>query len=361
MKARVDALTGLRFLAAASIVLWHSQADYFFGPAAFAPFLLSGTVTLFFALSGFVLTLSTQDGTPWGVFMLRRIARIWPAHAAGLVLWGALFNDTLSFVLTPPHDAEFAWNLGLLQAWSPARLVYWSYNAPSWSLSVELFLYACFPACLWLLRRAPGAAAAACVALLAIILFGSGMVAPGLDPVWVGYINPVVNLPAFVLGIAAGLAHRHLAVPRLTQAQATALELLALAAALGMNALLSSPGDPAQPAFYYRIQSGPALAYVLLIFTLARTRGLVAAFLAHPIMVWLGEVSYALYLVHQLVFRWHALHLGMLPFGLWWQYALLLAISLGLAAFIHHAIERPVQGFVRSALRPRPALAVVAT
>lgn len=78
---RVDALTGLRFFAAAAIVLTHSQTGYFFQPGTFAPFDLSGAVPLFFVLSGFVLTVNSAKYASHADFLVALIGtRLACAH-----------------------------------------------------------------------------------------------------------------------------------------------------------------------------------------------------------------------------------------------------------------------------------------
>ena len=86
---RLPALTGLRFFAAACIVVLHNRG--FFGvPADFGvPFAFVQAVTLFFMLSGFILAYNYPSFPTRSAvlrFWLARWARIWPAHVAALVL-----------------------------------------------------------------------------------------------------------------------------------------------------------------------------------------------------------------------------------------------------------------------------------
>src|SRR5438067_1929482 len=83
--AHLPALTGLRFLAALVVVIDHTG----YGPLAamVAPF--GGVaVTLFFILSGFILTYTyTRNGTAvhggWRAFYIARIARVYPLYLLG--------------------------------------------------------------------------------------------------------------------------------------------------------------------------------------------------------------------------------------------------------------------------------------
>lgn len=99
-------------------------------------------VTFFFTLSGFVLAIAyyKRPTSSTLYFYIARIARIAPIYLLALLLtwmffdgvgWGP--NDSLGLFL----------NIIWLQAWFPSYAL--SYNAPGWSLSVEMFFYATFP------------------------------------------------------------------------------------------------------------------------------------------------------------------------------------------------------------------------
>ena len=80
---RLDALTGLRFLAAACIVVHHSRGCFGF-PAEYGfRFAFDQAVTFFFLLSGFILAYNYPDLSrpgDWGRFWLARWSRVWPAQ-----------------------------------------------------------------------------------------------------------------------------------------------------------------------------------------------------------------------------------------------------------------------------------------
>jgi peptidoglycan/LPS O-acetylase OafA/YrhL len=205
---RIPALTGLRLFAASAIVLWHSQTGYFFAPGAFSPFYLAGAVPLFFVLSGFVLTLGRSKYQGWRPFIVARIARIWPAHAAAIVFLFAIFWPfSRALVSDAASLLTLGANLFLLHAWVPDRAVYWSLNAPSWSVSCELFFYAMFPLCLAALGRAPVWCATAALVSALLLIATVEAAWPGIDGNWL-VTNPITALPAFLVGIAAGLLHQ---------------------------------------------------------------------------------------------------------------------------------------------------------
>lgn len=143
-KSLLHPLTSLRFVAAAIVVIGHGHE--LFGSFNIANAIATGqAVSFFFVLSGFILAYNypvLRSGQDVGMFYATRFARIWPVHA----VTAAFF--ILAFHAQPPLW-HIALNLGLLQAWVPLHDVLLSLNGVSWSLSVEVFFYACFPLLIW--------------------------------------------------------------------------------------------------------------------------------------------------------------------------------------------------------------------
>src|SRR5690242_15360813 len=82
---RLNALTGLRAVAAGMILVHHAVYLHMSPPR----WQLENAVSLFFILSGFILTWSHPRIDSWDsarTFLVLRIGRIWPAHIAGLAL-----------------------------------------------------------------------------------------------------------------------------------------------------------------------------------------------------------------------------------------------------------------------------------
>ena len=363
------ALTGLRFFAAFSIVLWHSQTGYFFPANAFLPFMLAGAVPLFFVLSGFVLTVNAPKYRRKSDFLVARIARVWPGHMSALVFLFAIFWPySLSLLHGAANLGRFAANVTLLQAWSPQMATYWSLNAPSWSVSVELCFYVLFPFLLpWLARR-PARRMLALVGIAVGFILVIGKAFPHIDPLWLGDISPVINIPTFACGILAASVLRRLPASTAGFARSSAIELAALAFAIWGNAWFASVagiGWPPGLAAFVQI-SGAVPGYTLLILALARYRGVVSWVLSLRLAVYLGEISYTIYLFHQLVIRahssyqsWHTGWRGQFAaLPIWWQYAALLLGILVIAMASHHLIEQPARRGMVALWRRRRAAPV---
>ncbi|WP_055495179.1 acyltransferase [Streptomyces sp. TP-A0356] len=110
------------------------QETYYriFNPAGF------NAVSFFIVLSGFILTWISAERPPGRGFRARRLLRILPVH---FLTWAMI---VCAFAATFPATGLFA-TLTLMQSWFPDHGIYWAANAPAWTLSTELVLYAVFP------------------------------------------------------------------------------------------------------------------------------------------------------------------------------------------------------------------------
>ena len=141
---KLEQLTFTRFLAAISIVIFHYGLDVFPFNLGLANILLKQAnvvVSYFFILSGFVMIIAygNNDKIEFGAFMKRRLARIYPAYFLAIIVFLIYF-----LVQFKPFDIKgLILNLTFLQSWIPGYAL--SFNAPGWSLSVEMFFYMLFP------------------------------------------------------------------------------------------------------------------------------------------------------------------------------------------------------------------------
>lgn len=159
-KVRFTVLDSFRGLCAVFVVLFHLRVEnsitelYFFRNSGLF-------VEFFFVLSGFVLMHSYGCGnrklmnvSQLNAFFVTRTFRIFPTHLAILGLF--LLLETAKLLATykgvsfnnPPFEgayspSELPANIFLLQAWLGNFLTH-SFNGPSWSLSVEYYVYILF-------------------------------------------------------------------------------------------------------------------------------------------------------------------------------------------------------------------------
>ena len=339
----LPSLTGLRWVAALLVFVFHSAgwgiatSEWFH----WAHFGFVG-VAFFFVLSGVVLTWSARPGQGAGQFYWRRFARIYPSH----FVTGAIAIVLYLFVM-PPHKALWAGllALALLHAWVPIPGVYSAANGVSWSLSCEAFFYALFPGITATFARVSRTTRLAIVAAVLTVcstaaIFGSLAAGGRYDTAL--YMSPAVRAGEFVLGVALGLALREGWVPRVRVSVAWAATAVAVAAALWVGWLM---GWPVPRGLADVLTVGP-LALVLVAYAGRDLTGR-PTLMAKRWAVYLGQISFAFYLVHQLVLDLVLKRL--LPMthpsvvGLLQRATLALVLSLFAAMALHHLVELPGQ------------------
>lgn len=366
--ARLDALTSLRFFAAAAIAFGHSCG--IFGLSV-EPFNFSEAVSFFFVLSGFILAWvypSLASGQERGQFWVARVARIWPAHFATLLLTFVLFSSSQRYL----HENLEWWmlpaNLLMIHTWIPYKACAYHYNTPSWSISTEAFFYLVFPWLIVGLRRNwwIKLLLSAALAFSMIILCNVAHIPDGVEPLMNGvsahvviYHLPLTRLFEFVIGMCAALLFRYLQ-PRVKigAVSGTLVELAALALVItlmfysGRIASSSQAKFPSigEPGVLWMHQGGLCcLFFGLLILVFALNRGLVSRALSLPFLVLLGEISYALYLFHFSVIHYYMLHehvFGWIP--RWWKFGMFWGIFLLGSYLLWKYIEKPCREMIRA-------------
>ena len=309
-KPSLDALTGLRFLAAMGVVFFHFSLPILQGRSEVLSNLAGAgyiAVDLFYLLSGFILTYSylSPEGTLLGSrrnFYVSRFARIYPAYF-------------LAFVLAAPSDIATSLHvnhlgtaiakllvsagsvLTLQQAWTPWTA--WNWNYPAWSVSVEVFFYLLFP---WLGVRLARLKQTS-VLPLAGLLWILALLAPFLlwiikgttgQPSRTDHLQmaveftPLLRLPEFAMGILLGRAY---VLGRFQRLNGNLLTTVAFVAILTILAFCPNLPHP--------LLANGLLAplFALLIVGLALGGGPLAWFLARPFTVTLGEASYGIYIL----------------------------------------------------------------
>lgn len=344
---RLNSLTGLRFIAALIVVLYHISA--FLLPEIGRVIVLGYTgVAFFFVLSGFVLAWSFRPTTSKRVFYWRRLVRIWPLHALTTLMAAAyLFvNDgAVSFERLPAV-------LLLVQAWN----LEWAnaFNGVSWSLSAEAFFYLCFPLlAAWLSRynvkAVLGAAAAVFVtaAVAYSVLFTFSTAAPWGDLL---YILPVFRMVDFTIGVCLAFAFRRGWQPRFG---ATTGALIAGGSFVMLEAIVPVVPEIFRPETA-TILMIPGIAALVVGFAKRDLAG-GAGLSSSPVMVRLGEWSFALYLIHELVIR---VALMLHPLRLHQRVGVslgVLVVSVALSALLYGLVERPIEKRLRPLVGMRKA------
>lgn len=341
-------LTSLRFFAAFSIVLFHAAGQW---GLPGRDVLSSLGVELFFVLSGFILAYNyrTISSLADGLHIIGyRIARIWPLHLVTLAV---------AFAIVPQNefvDPARLWAvIPLIQTWLGNYTYALAGNSVSWTISVELAFYLLFPLLTGLSSRAVVAVTVLVtgIAVLAAYFFRSvPYVADAVSAQAIMRLHPA----AYFVQFAAGMLACRFYLRRqwdLHIILATALELGAIALALtyyiGATGMIEWvrpfwPGRP--PATVHLFAHACAVLFFLpLILTLAIGQGLISRIMCKPLLVYLGEISFATYMCHTIVLfaLWKA------NLANWSGLTIYFGITLVASAMLYHGIERPAQRLIR--------------
>jgi peptidoglycan/LPS O-acetylase OafA/YrhL len=352
-------LDGLRAVAALLVVFHHARTHRLWG-------VLEGWngVTLFFVLSGFLITtlaLREEDehgALRWRAFVVRRGFRILPIYFASLALYAlvmysvgfggnhrSVFTHALPWYLSPFPEVPF---------FTKTHIVF----SLAWSLGIEEKFYLLWPLLAFVLlrRHARGriglALILALVAQLPIAFSSGGRALAPYSAILVGCL------------LAFALHHRHAFrfVSRLGSVAGlvVALSLLVTVQALTHVFDVTAAGFRVSSPYYYLPYSFAAALVVASLALQARGSGV---FRSRPLR-FVGRVSYPLYLTHPIALGFAATAIA--PGGVITELAYLavgLTLSLALAYGLHRVVEQPLiavgkRGAARVSAR-RPATAPV--
>lgn len=141
---KINQITFSRFLFAVLIIIYHYGLNIypFNNPATYFIFKNANIgPSYFYLLSGFVMIIAYGNKSELNFidFIKNRLARIYPVYFLSLLL--IFLHYSLSGQMNN-YNGLFL-NLILLQSWIPGKAI--SFNAPGWSISVEFFFYFLFP------------------------------------------------------------------------------------------------------------------------------------------------------------------------------------------------------------------------
>ncbi len=245
MKTNYRALTSLRFFAAIAIVVFHYAGKIegiavLPAPAKALMNCVPLALCFFFALSGFVLSISYQGQiitySKARAFWLARFARLYPAYLLSYLLFLPIALQ--KYILRPAPEASASAHKTFLAGaiLSPLLLQSWTsfsqaWNGPSWSLSVEAFFYFLFPYIAFrLMRQSTAVVTTISVGLWAasLVVVYSHVTGRLSNQFYHSYIlyNPLLWTPCFVVGI--GIARFVVPWQKVSGAFASAMTLLTL-------------------------------------------------------------------------------------------------------------------------------------
>lgn len=326
----LNGLTATRGFAASMIVIFHFGLNVF--PfSELQPFFAKGNmaVSYFFTLSGFIMCYTYFNQQIGYVdYVKRRLARIGPLY------WFAILLSIPIVLQETGLAMKLILNLFFLQAYFPGYAL--SVNSPGWSLSVEFCFYLLFPFLLWLYkinqRKFVFGSVLFFVLSQIIHLFLVDRNISG-DMWWheLIYYNPIGHLNAFVLGMT-GYYFMNLIVARNIKLHVLGVLVLIILSLMYLpyskhNGLLS-------PLF------------LLLIIGIAVKSKTVLN--VRP-LVWLGEISYGIYIL-QMPVNYFTAKLNAKYFHLeggaffWFFLVVLIIVSTICYTYLEQPLRRKING-----------------
>ena len=371
-----EGLTGVRALAACWVMLFHVNA--FAGPRVLSVNLLGHDfhlhplitvgwlgVTIFFVLSGFLLTthllssIERNDERLLPRYFMARVRRVIPAYWAQIAI---LFIVAIAVDGAVPEWTRYIpQHLVMLQNTSEFKSSV--INGVYWTLPIEFAFYFVLP----IVAVRIAARESTSDTRLYRLLAGLYLVALGIAIAWRVAVFPMGalglawisnqlpgTLDQFVLGtvLAAGLRRWRRTHPEArTAAASNALTLAGLAGIVAMMYYLDAIHATFWTGRHYAVYwwySANTLYVGLLVLGVALGGGVSRALFANPVSLAIGTISYSLYLWHLPIVMWlQPANLGYARF-----FAVAIALTLAASAASYFLVERP---FLRIRRRSDPA------
>ncbi|WP_024443887.1 MULTISPECIES: acyltransferase [unclassified Mycobacterium] len=312
---RVASLTGVRAVAAILVVGTHAAyttGKYTHGYAGLLGSRMEIGVPIFFVLSGFLLFQPWVRATALGQpdpsvrrYAWHRVRRIMPAYVVTVLLAYVIYHYRTAGPNPGHSPIGLLRNLTLTQIYTDNYMFGYLHQGLTqmWSLAVEVAFYVLLPllayaALVWLCRRQwrPG------------LLLAGLAAAAAITPAWLTLVHTTDFLPDGARLWLPGYLAWFVAGMMLTVLRAMGVRcygFVAIPLALICYLIASTPiaGEPTtSPAKLSEalVKAGfYAVIAALLVAPLALgNRGWYARLLASRPMVWLGEISYEIFLVH---------------------------------------------------------------
>lgn len=343
-------LTGIRGVAALWVLSFHVlSVAKGMNPGMFPGdlvFIRDGWVgvDLFFILSGFVLMHAHRDDFDGRVsedvrrFLTARFWRIYPLNFAVLLLVAGLvlLNPSFATAFRAQGDGNLSLPAFLRTATLSGSWLFpgsGEWNEPTWSLSAEVLGYLVFPTLAGLALRVNDRSRAMTLGaygIAAVLAFQAATGSLGVNVIT--GLDPIIRMfGMFACGVMLYRLRQLAPEPWVTKATD-----LSCGAVISLATLTLLPGGVALMP----------ICFAVLIFSLSLDeQGAIGRVLSARVVLWLGRISFPLYLVHLMPLRFfnHAFTQSSAGGPALYIVGLLLTLAaiFGLAALLHRYVERP--------------------
>lgn len=338
----IKSLTSLRGIFILFIFFHHCMNLYLGGG--------SMAVAFFFVLGGFAMTLGYKDRVlspdfRYKQFLAKRFIKFYPLHWLCILALIPLVVLSFSWKKIP----ILALNTVLLQTWIPLKWVYFSYNAVSWYLADTIFFAVMFPLLSkWIIVSSPKGRIGI-ASFFAILYF---LIATLLPKEWyhaILYISPYMRLTDFVLGIYSALFYFKLKEqPEKWWNGCVAGQLIIFALIVMLvveSCILPENARMVAPVYWIMV-----VAVILIASLIKRAGGIL---LENRFLQRLGELSFIIFMIHQIILRYTTLIFKLLNFE---NTVIYISFTLLLTILISHTVDRyflkPVTKWLTKKIQP---------
>ena len=340
-------LTGLRGVAALLVVAHHAQAATL-SDRTTVFFRGQLWVDLFFVLSGYVMTMVylSSPKVNFSQFYLARFSRVYPLHVVTAVMM-ALAAAALAIFSHHAQPSWISWAQLLRELTFTVPLPYigshdiWNY--PSWSVACEWWVYIfAFPVLALFGNRMSALKWAVAIGLAMVVLAAVLQFLPAGYHFTRGWVAVARAFVGFIAGYATRRVEEKFPGEWLPGWLHDTATLVILA---GMYLL--------PPFLGYRDPWLLMMGFPILIYGAARSQSITARLLQSSVLVYLGQISYSIYLTHALVVQvWHTIAVRLSLDGDALALGVSLAGSIALSALTFKLVEIPCRNAIRAGFRP---------
>ncbi|MXV17481.1 acyltransferase family protein [Hufsiella ginkgonis] len=349
MERNTNPLYFLRFVAALAIVFFHYTPEPEKPGLNWLNYNSDEAVTFFFFISGFVMVLTNGNYLTAAVasfskneFYLKRFARIYPLYIFAIITL-ASFHYGIRPIDTDTVKYRLIFETLAIQRWLYAG----SFNYPGWSISAEFFFYLLFPFALVFMRSHPKKYTwlvcgyyILAVGATQALAYLKEMHMPGAPGkiADILFMHPVFKFAIFLAGTLCGKAFVESRITYFRKKWNRVFAMLASAAVI-LFAKYTLP---------FEMLGSGLLSPVYFVFVLAVTgfskRG--SAIFSTPLMLFLGEISYGVYILQYPVYVYFNRYLTKVTTL---QSLVLYAVTLVIVASVtYHLVEKPAKKLVLS-------------
>jgi peptidoglycan/LPS O-acetylase OafA/YrhL len=345
-------LTGLRGVAALLVVAHHAQAATL-SDRTTVFFRGQLWVDLFFVLSGYVMTMVylSSPKVNFPRFYLARFSRVYPLHVVTAAMM-ALSATALAVFSHHAHPSWISWPQLIRELTFTVPLPYigsheiWNY--PSWSVACEWWVYVfAFPLLAIFGNRLSALTWAIAIGLAMVVLACMLQLLPSDYRFTRGWVAVARAFVGFIAGYATYRMEEKSPDIRLP---GWLYDTIMIIIVVG-NYLLP-------PYLGYRDPWFLMIGFPILIYGAAHSKSITTRLLQSPALVYLGQISYSIYLTHALVVQvWHTIAVRYSLGGDLLALSVSLAGSIALSAITFKFVEIPCRNALRAGVKPM-ALAV---